>query len=442
MNFSIKKSGKISRKTEEEEYIETIYPWVVQYDKTYEREFFYNPITQESEWALPEAIQIKVTEFYTRKQKEKEEEEKRNVDEFLTPQQMQKPVEIDYMKRPAPKQVEERLSSKVAYRQGDEEYNIWYDKFLTTNAIKEREAKLTRCDPEKHSGFTKGDLYHTGHGYFCVFFARGCCSEGGACNYFHHLPSLEEAKQIDHSRDIFGRARFAAHRADRSGVGSFMQESRTLRIGEFKMNRKAMDPDAEMYEVLWRHFCLWGEIEDLLLLPGKGEAFVRYKHRCIAEFAKEAMSDQSLDRDEVIYVKWSKEDDEAEQMVNAEESMKREELEEKEKAIQERRNKRIKQAAEELEIEKERMKENPVSKDQDEIDKKVEEAENNVMNMMKVLREIDDARAKEKEESQGEVLNVLEFFAQQDSREGGSKEKTYLEKRQRFEAFENNEPLV
>lgn len=44
-----------------------------------------------------------------------------------------------------------------------------------------------------------------------------------------------------------------------------------------------------MYEILWRNFSVWGEIEDINLVPNKGIAFIRYSHRCMAEFAKEAM---------------------------------------------------------------------------------------------------------------------------------------------------------
>lgn len=44
------------------------------------------------------------------------------------------------MKRPARKQVEESLATKYSYKQGDEEYNIWYDKFLSDgNKFKDRE---------------------------------------------------------------------------------------------------------------------------------------------------------------------------------------------------------------------------------------------------------------------------------------------------------------
>ena len=53
---------------------------------------------------------------------------------------------------------------------------------------------------------------------------------------------------------------------------------------------------ALMYDTLWRHFSPLGDIDDLNVIPAKGVSFIRYllfkfryKHRCQAEFAKEAM---------------------------------------------------------------------------------------------------------------------------------------------------------
>jgi hypothetical protein len=37
-------------------------------------------------------------------------------------------------------------------------------------------------------------------------------------------------------------------------------------------------------------------------------AFIRYKHRCFAEFAKEAMQNRNLDANEILTAKWSTED--------------------------------------------------------------------------------------------------------------------------------------
>lgn len=62
------------------------------------------------------------------------------------------------------------------------------------------------------------------------------------------------------------------------------------------------------YELLWRHFSAFGSIEDIYLLPNDNIAFVRFKHRCMAEFAKECLADQSLDSDEVLTIQWSETD--------------------------------------------------------------------------------------------------------------------------------------
>ena len=44
------------------------------------------------------------------------------------------------------------------------------------------------------------------------------------------------------------------------------------------------------------------------MLTGRGIAFVRYRNRCSAEFAKEAMFGQSLDNNEILLVKWANDD--------------------------------------------------------------------------------------------------------------------------------------
>jgi len=46
----------------------------------------------------------------------------------------------------------------------------------------------------------------------------------------------------------------------------------------------------------------------LRVVQGKSIAFVQYKWRVAAEFAKEAMSDQSLDSQEILNVRWASED--------------------------------------------------------------------------------------------------------------------------------------
>jgi len=44
------------------------------------------------------------------------------------------------------------------------------------------------------------------------------------------MPEIDFCRSVDQSRDVFGRERFAEHRKDKEGVGSFMSESRTIEI--------------------------------------------------------------------------------------------------------------------------------------------------------------------------------------------------------------------
>lgn len=98
------------------------------------------------------------------------------------------------MQRPARKQIEESLANKYGYKQGDEEYNIWFDRFLTDgNKYKERDAAVTRCHPDIDSGYTKADLYERFSSYYCMHFARGCCCEGVNCKFYHRIPATDEA---------------------------------------------------------------------------------------------------------------------------------------------------------------------------------------------------------------------------------------------------------
>jgi len=106
----------------------------------------------------------------------------KNLSKFLAPSVLRQlnPEFLPFMSRPARRQIAQSLASSIAYRQGDEEYNIWYDKFLTDTKqeIPEKEAAKTRSDPYGDSGFTKSDFLQNFSTYFCVHFAKGCCCEG------------------------------------------------------------------------------------------------------------------------------------------------------------------------------------------------------------------------------------------------------------------------
>jgi hypothetical protein len=87
------------------------------------------------------------------------------------------------------------------------------------------------------------------------------------------------------------------------GVGSFERNNKTLYIGGLKL-RAGFDTEAEIK----RQFGAFGEIDLINVIPSKSIAFVRYKLRLCAEFAKEAMGDQSIDGNEILNIRWANSD--------------------------------------------------------------------------------------------------------------------------------------
>ena len=52
---------------------------------------------------------------------------------------------------------------------------------------------LTKCDPDKDAGFTKANTFEkAGAAWFCVYFARGSCTEGVNCRYYHRIPNEDD----------------------------------------------------------------------------------------------------------------------------------------------------------------------------------------------------------------------------------------------------------
>ena len=239
--------------------------------------------------------------------------------------------------RPAPIQQDVSFFQDNAYREGDQEYNIWYDKYIEDEIIPQREGANSKCDPALHSGYTRADVFDRNQRNFCIHFARGNCFLGVNCGFYHHIPSLTECLKVDNSKDIFGRSRFATHRKDNRGIGNFLKETRTLRLSDFSAPVNATNPVQASYEMLWRHFSQWGTVEDLFLIPSVNVAYIRFAHRCMAEFAKVAMTDQTLDADEILTVKWTDDDcfalDEAEhqEILDTIEQQKQNKLSKKEK---------------------------------------------------------------------------------------------------------------
>ncbi|KAJ3397839.1 Pre-mRNA-splicing factor [Lobulomyces angularis] len=197
--------------------------------------------------------------------------------------------------RPARKQVKETRNKQLVSEDGGE-YNIWYNKFSGERKQYETvEKALHRCNVERDSGRTKS----IPGGNFCLHFARGSCNKGPECYYHHRIPTA--ADRFDLTYDCFGRPKHREEREDKSGTGSFEKDNRSLYVGPCHISSKST-------QIVHRHFSEWGEIDSVRFLASKGVAFVRYKLRASAEFAKEAMLGQSLDHTEILNVRWAVDD--------------------------------------------------------------------------------------------------------------------------------------
>lgn len=220
---------------------------------------------------------------------------------------MHKISSADYSQRPARQQIAIGESKALQPAEGCNEYNIWYDKWVGEHwsADKEMRAAPHRCSIRRDAGRTKAnDRFGEGHAYCCIFFARGCCSNGADCTFLHRIPNALDESRLSLVRDIFGRERHNSDKQDMRGTGNFNKESRTLYIGGLNLRRGT----AEAFKTLLRHLSEWGEVEQLRLIPNKAIAFVTYKMRSSAEFALEAMHCQTLELDELLNVRWAYDD--------------------------------------------------------------------------------------------------------------------------------------
>lgn len=234
--------------------------------------------------------------------------------------------------RPARKQAEVD-TSRLQRAEGANEYNIWWGRFIGDGwrGGMGREPAPTRCDPERDAGWTRATAAALGErSYFCIHFARGGCCKGADCTYHHVVPTAEDDGALDAAKDVFGRERFASHREDMGGVGSMLSNCRTLYVGglrrpsalppvepagggggALKHGLPPVPPPAVM--AAWEaevasHFEAWGELENVNVVARLAVAFVRYRCRANAEFALQAMANQSLGKGEVLNVRWAHDD--------------------------------------------------------------------------------------------------------------------------------------
>ncbi|EGR27983.1 hypothetical protein IMG5_185660 [Ichthyophthirius multifiliis] len=190
--------------------------------------------TKESVWELPEEILERVKDF---REQYEIETQRENIKSNQQNKEEEEEQEQEKKEKEKEKEEPEQKTEKFAYKEGDQEYNIWYGRHLSDTKSLVRDHKqpaVTRCDSELDTGYTKADISDKYSAYFCHHWAKGCCSEGVKCRYFHRVPSFSECLTIDNSRDVFGRARHSQHREDRGGVGSFLQDTRSLEVNDFK----------------------------------------------------------------------------------------------------------------------------------------------------------------------------------------------------------------
>ena len=109
---------------------------------------------------------------------------------------------------------------------------------------------------------------------------------------------------IENSKDIFGRSRFATSLKDNGGVGLFTKNCRTLYVSDIKKLEKK-DQNREMVKLIYENFSKFGEIEDIQYLPLKASCYIKFIHRCFAEFAKEAMMKQAMVGEEILSIVWA-----------------------------------------------------------------------------------------------------------------------------------------
>ena len=197
-----------------------------------------------------------------------------------------------------------QVSQPVGPQRGEKSqgnYNIWYSKYSGERpGNHQKNQTSSRCCISKDAGETSGNTRD--HAYICLKFARGCCPLGYECSWLHSLPTAKFNAKLDLTRDCFGRERHSEVRDDQSGVGSFSvdaETARTLYVGGIAVSPR------NIQSVVEKHFREWGEIENMKVLAAKGVAFVRYKNRANAEFAREAMQQQTLGNREVLNVRWA-----------------------------------------------------------------------------------------------------------------------------------------
>lgn len=213
-----------------------------------------------------------------------------------------------FLSRPAKKQ-KDFIDPKKYFTEGSNEFNIWYGTYYGDTKDANKDPAADRCNLEEDAGYTKADIGNDkrkDRKYFCLHFARGMCAKGSECIYYHRIPLPEDDAKCDELHDCFGRQRHNKNKDDMNGVGSFMKPSRTLFVGNLLKHK--YDTPKHLEDAIWKHFQEWGELESCNVIHRLAIAFPRYRLRTSAEFAKEAMSQQALDGEEILSIRWAHDD--------------------------------------------------------------------------------------------------------------------------------------
>ncbi|GLC44099.1 hypothetical protein PLESTB_000929400 [Pleodorina starrii] len=241
----------------------------------------------------------------------------------MNPRDPHYPNRAEWLTRPARKQVDDAtLQKEIQARGGVGERNLWSGRRVGPSvgppggdgkrggpgSQRSRDASKYRCVLELDVGRTRGS--DAKQHVFCLYFAKGCCSQGSACTYLHRLPTAEdEAYAVrDLSADIFGREKRTEAEGYRSGAGTLDRDNRTLYVNYEGAGGYELPKIRQLLDANFRAF---GPINNIYIVHHKTIAFVRYDWRSSAEFAKEAIHKQGLvgsSLGEVITARWANED--------------------------------------------------------------------------------------------------------------------------------------
>ncbi|KAG2485842.1 hypothetical protein HYH03_015425 [Edaphochlamys debaryana] len=227
------------------------------------------------------------------------------------------PNRPEWLTRPARRQVDDAtLAREMQARGGPGERNLWSGRKQGSSANppggdrrgRDRELSKYRLVMEADVGRTRGS--DAKQHMFCIYFCKGCCSQGSACPYLHRLPTAADEQYAvrDLSADIFGREKRSEQEGYRKGAGTLDRDNRTLFVnyegaGSYDLPK--------VRQLLTASFGAYGPVNNIYIVHTKTIAFVRYDWRSSAEFAKEATHKQGLvgsTLGEVLTVRWASED--------------------------------------------------------------------------------------------------------------------------------------